>query len=94
MPCQPEEASLLKPHYEKKGLLCPDGDWLSKRARLNRGGLVAVASPVALRKFDGLTGSWSQVIVPRVKMAGESMRGIASSAEQNLIHMKLLMIFS
>jgi hypothetical protein len=94
MPCRPEEASSLPPHYEQKGLLGPDGNWLSKRARLNQGGLVAVASPVAPQKFDGLTGSWSQAIVPRMRMAGESMRGIALTTEQNLIRMKLLMMFS
>ena len=54
----PVEASSLPPDYKQKGLLCPDGNWLSKRARLNQAGLVAVASPVAQQKFDGLTGSW------------------------------------
>ncbi len=77
---------MLPPHYEKKELLGPDGDWLSKRARLvNKGGLVAVASLVAPQKFDWLTGSWSQAIVARMRMAGESMRGIASITEQHLI---------
>ena len=69
MPCRPwEEASSLPLQYEQIGLLGPDGNWLYKRARLNQGGLVAVASPVAPRKFDGLTGSWSQAIVPRMRM--------------------------
>jgi hypothetical protein len=80
----------MPPQYEQRGLLGPDGDWLSKRARLNKGGLVAVvASPVAPQKFDGLTGSWSQVIIPRMRMAGESMRGIASITEQHMVCMKL-----
>jgi hypothetical protein len=60
MPCRPEEASSLPPHYEQKGLLGPDGNWLSKRARLNQGGSVAIASPV--RRADGLmvTGDSSE----------------------------------
>ncbi len=85
---------MLPPLYEQKGILCPDGDWLCKRARENRGGLVAVASLVEPQKFDGLKGSWSQAIVPRMMMAGESMRGLASITEQHLICMKLLRIFS
>ncbi len=84
---------MLPPNYEQKGLLGPDGNWLSKRARQNQAGLVAVASPFASQKFDGLTGAWSQAIVPRMRMAGESMRGIASITEQNTICMKLLRIF-
>ncbi len=51
MPARPEEAPLLPPLYEQKGLPGPDGDWLSKRARLNQAGLVVVASPVAAQKF-------------------------------------------
>ncbi len=93
MPCQPEEASSLPPHYEQKGLLGPDGDWLSKRTRENKGGLVAVASPVAPQKFDLLTVSWSQATVPMMMLAGEYIRGIASTTEKYLIRMKLLMIF-
>ncbi len=69
MPCRPwEEASSLPLHYEQKGLLGHDGNWLYKRARLNQGGLVASASPVVPQKFDGLTGSWSQAIVLRMRM--------------------------
>ncbi len=94
MPCRPEEVSSLLSHYEQRGLLCPDGDGLSKRARLNKEGLVAVASPVAPKKLDELTGSWSQAIVPRMRMTGESMRGSASITEQHMICMKLLMMFS
>jgi hypothetical protein len=41
----------------EKGLLGPDGNWLSKRARNNQGGLIAVASPVELQKFDWLVGT-------------------------------------
>jgi hypothetical protein len=93
MPARPEEASSLPPLYEQKGLLGPDGDWLSKRARQKQADLVTVASPVALQKFDGLTGSWLQAIVQRMRMAGESMRGIASITEQNMIRMKLLRMF-
>jgi hypothetical protein len=92
MPCRPEEASSLPPHYEQKGLLGPDGDWLSKRPREHKGGWIAIASPDAPPKFDGLTGAWSQATDPRMRMAGESMRGIASTTEQNL--MKLFMMFS
>ncbi len=69
MPYSPwEEVSSLPLHYEQKGLLGPDGNLLYKRARLNQGGLVAVASPNVLQKFDGLTGSWSKAIVPRMRM--------------------------
>jgi hypothetical protein len=57
MPCRPEEASLLQPLCEQKGLLGPNGDWLSRRACQNQAGFVAVASPVVQQNFDGLTGS-------------------------------------
>jgi hypothetical protein len=53
MPFESEEASLLPPLYEQKGLLCPDADWLSKRARQNQAGLVAVASPVEQQNSTG-----------------------------------------
>jgi hypothetical protein len=65
----------------------PDDNWLSKRARQNQAGLIAVVSPVASQKFDGLTGSWSRAIVTRMRTAGESMRGIASITEQHLVCM-------
>ncbi len=41
MPARLEEASLLPPLYEQNGLLGPDGNWLSKHERENRGDLVA-----------------------------------------------------
>jgi hypothetical protein len=64
---------LLPPLYEQKGLLGPDGNWLSKHAHLNQVGLIAVASPVEQQKIDGLTGTRLQAIDPRMKMAGESL---------------------
>ncbi len=88
MPARPEEACLLPPLYEQKGLLNPDGNWLSKCSRQNQVGLIAVASPVELQNFDRLTGTRLQAIVPMMKMAGELLRGIASITERDSICMK------
>ena len=57
MPASPEEARAQERPYEQKGLLGPDGNWLSKRARQNQAGSTAVAFPVQPQKFDGLTGN-------------------------------------
>ena len=57
MPASPEEARAQVRPYVQKGLLGPDGKWLSKRARQNEAGSAAVASPVQPQKFDGLTGN-------------------------------------
>ena len=57
MPARPEEALDQARPYEQKGLLGPDGNWLSKRARQNQAGSTSVASPVQSQKFDGLTGN-------------------------------------
>jgi hypothetical protein len=38
-------------------------------ARQNQAGLVTVAFPVEPQKFDGLSGSWLQAIVLRMRMA-------------------------
>ena len=69
MPARPEEAVDQERPYVQKGLLGPDGNWLSKRAQQNQTGSSAVASPVQQQKFDGLTGNWMQAIVPRMTMA-------------------------
>ena len=58
MQARPEEARAQDRPYEQKGLLGPDGNWLSKRARQKQAGSSAVASPVEPQKFDGLTGNW------------------------------------
>ena len=54
-------------------MIGPDGNWVSKSARqnhLNQAGFNSIAypvtSPVRPQKFDGLTGTWVQVIVPRM----------------------------
>ena len=46
MPARPEEARAQDRPYEQKGLLGPDGNWMSKRARQNQAGSTAVASLV------------------------------------------------
>ena len=59
MPASPEEARAQERPYEQKGLLGPDGIWLSKRARQNQAGSTSVASPVddgwsiKIRRADG-----------------------------------------
>ncbi len=90
MPACPKEVVAQEPVYEQKGLYCPDGNWLSQRARLNQSGLNTVLSPVHQRKFDGLM---RMAIVPRMRMAGESLRGIALITELRSIYMKSLLTF-
>ena len=93
MPARPEEVADQERPYVKKGLLVPDGNWLSKRARQNEAGSNAVASPVPPLKFDGLTGTRLQAIVPRMRKAGELLRGIASITERHWICTTLLRCF-
>ena len=78
MPASPVEALDQARPYVQKGLLGPDGNWLSKRDRQNEAGSNAVASPVDPQIFDGLTGTRVQAIVPRMRKAGELLRGMAS----------------
>ena len=52
MPASPVEALDQARLYVQKGLLGPDGSWLSKPARQNQAGLTAVAFPVQEQKFD------------------------------------------
>ena len=78
------------------GMICPDGNWLSKSSRQNQAGSNAVASPIQQKKIDGLTGTWLQAIVPRMRKAGEVLRGIASIrvTQWLWICIKLLKMFS
>ena len=66
-----EEVGQEQPIVQKE-MGGPDGNWLSKRARQNEAaaGSSAIASPVQLQKFDGLTGTWLQ-IGPRMRKARE-----------------------
>ena len=57
MPASPEEARAQERPYEQKGLLGPDGNWLSKHARQNEAGSTAVAALVQPQKSEGLTGN-------------------------------------
>ena len=94
MPARPEEALDQERPYVQKGLLGPDCNWLSKRAQQNQAGSSAIASPGQPQTFDGLTGTRLQAMVPRMRMAGELLRDIASITERLWICTKLLMMFS
>ncbi len=50
---------------------------MSKRARLNQLGLSTVAFLIRPQRFDGLTGTLWQAIVPSIRTTGESLLGIA-----------------
>ena len=92
LPARPVHEVEQEPVRDQKGLFGPDGNWLSKRARQNEAGSNAVASPVQMQKFDGLTGTRLQAIlvVPMMRKAGELLRGIASITERLWICTKLL----
>jgi hypothetical protein len=80
MPARPDEAAAQEPVYEHKELYGPDGNRLSKCARLYQPGLNcdAVASPVHQQKVDRLTGTQLQAIVSKMRMSGKSLRVISS----------------